>query len=214
MSWSKSFFQLVARQWQRWRLNNHDFDCLFDESPEDEYVCFDCETTGLNPKKDKILTLSAVKIKGNEVLTAESLDLIVKPTDEIDVNSIKIHQLRHLDVAQGVDEREAIGQFLQFIGSRPLVGYYLEFDVAMVNSVIKPWLNIRLPNPQLEVSELFYDYRLKRLCHSPHLPNIDLSFEHILEELKLPNFGQHSARNDAIMTALVFLKLKSMNGSK
>ncbi|MBN2605745.1 MAG: 3'-5' exonuclease [Thiotrichales bacterium] len=206
-----SLKHMLVRQWQQYRLKEFEFDFLFDPVPEDEYVCFDCETTGLNPKKDKILTLSAVKIKGNNVLAGESLDLVVQHSGQIHEDSIKVHQLRHLDVQGGVDEIEAMRRFLYFIGSRPLVGYYLEFDVELVNRLIKPWLSIVLPNPQIEVSELFYDYQLKSQYHSPYMPNIDLSFERILEQLALPNLGQHNAKNDAMMTALAFLKLKSLS---
>jgi DNA polymerase III subunit epsilon len=206
----KKFKHAIFHIWQKYWLKESEYQFLFDQAPEGEYVCFDCETTGLNPKKDKILTLSAVRIKGNQILAGQSLDLTVRHAGQIHESSIKVHQLRHLDLVEGIGEKEAIQQFLYFIGSRPLVGYYLEFDVELVNRVLKPWLNIVLPNLQVEVSELFYDYKLKSKYQSVYLPNIDLSFEHILEQLALPNLGQHNARNDAMMTALVFLKLKSL----
>ena len=56
-------FKNIIKQWQRKRLLNKKFDFLFDESPEGEYISLDCETTGLNPKKDEILSIGAVLIK-------------------------------------------------------------------------------------------------------------------------------------------------------
>ena len=94
-------------------------------------------------------------------------------------------------------------RFLNFIGSQPLVGYYLEFDVAMIERYVKPWLGIKLPNKQIEVSGIYFDKKIALIPQG----NIDLRFDTILQNLKIPNMGQHNAVNDAIMTAMIFLKL-------
>ncbi|MFZ5374359.1 MAG: 3'-5' exonuclease, partial [Campylobacterota bacterium] len=38
--------------------------------------------------------------------------------------------------------------------------------------------------------------------------NIDLRFDTILRDLNIPKMGQHNALNDAIMTAMVYIKLQ------
>lgn len=197
----------LYQAWLKRRLKQPAFDFLFAAAPPNEWVCFDCETTGLNPKQDKIVSLSAIKICGDQVLTSQSLNLKFKQTEAINPDSIVVHRLRNVDVEQGLDERDAIEQFLRFIGSRPLVGYYLDFDVAMVNQIIKPWLGIGLPNQQIEVSELYYKHFFK--SHAPHQSEtLDLSFHAILEQLAVPQMGQHDAFNDALMTALIYIKLQ------
>lgn len=192
--------------WKKHRLLNPEYSFLFDVPPQDEVVCFDCETTGLNPRKDRILSLSAIRIKGREVLASRALNLTLRPESEVSESSIKVHWLRETDLEDGVSEREAMERFLHFIGPRPLVGYYLEFDVAMVNRAIKPWLGISLPNPQIEVSELYYDYKETPIPQKM----IDLSFQAILKDLNLPEMGQHDAFQDALMTALMYVKLKTL----
>lgn len=142
-------------------LNDERFRFLFEEAPDDEVVVFDTETTGLNPKKDEILSIGAVKVRGNKILMSEKFELFVKPRFEVNETSIKIHQIRNIDVQNALSPREAIEQFLHFIGARPLVGYYLEFDVAMINKYLKAWLNIYLPNPQIELSGLYHDKKIQ-----------------------------------------------------
>jgi DNA polymerase-3 subunit epsilon len=67
---------------QRWRnrrnlkLENYAF--LFAEPPDNELICFDCETTSLNPKTADILSIGAVKIKGNLIETSQKLELFIK----------------------------------------------------------------------------------------------------------------------------------------
>lgn len=202
------------RQWlkhrQKRKLKESEFSFLFEGDCTDEVVCFDCETSGLNPKKDNIITLSAIKIRGTTVLTSEALSLKFKQNEEINAESIKVHHIRNMDAQEGLSEQQAITKFLHFIGNRPLVGYYLEFDMAMVNQVIKPWLGIKLPNKQIEVSELYYDYK------EGFIPQkvIDLSFQSILKDLQLPNLGQHDAFLDALMTSLIYVKLQKMKKTK
>ena len=103
-----------------------------------------------------------------------------------------------------MEPKEAIESFLRFIGPRKLVGYYLEFDVAMINKYAKEFIGATLPNPQTEVSALYFDKKNDVFGSK----NVDLRFESIMKELDLPIFGQHSAYYDALMTSLIFVKLK------
>ncbi len=169
----------------------------------DEVVVFDTETTGLNPKKDDILSIGAVKIKNNKIITSQTFELFVKYEKEINHESIKIHKIRPVDLVDAIDIDKAIELFLDFIGDLPLVGYYLEFDVAMINKYVKPKLGYKLKNKQIEVSEIYYDREIKFIPQG----NIDLRFDTILKKCEVPNMGAHNAVNDAIMTAMIYLKL-------
>jgi DNA polymerase-3 subunit epsilon len=184
-------------------LKDTNYAYMFDVYDGDEYVVFDCETTSLNVKKAEILSIGAVKIKGNKILSSQSLDLFVKPTKEIDSASIKIHHIRHCDLENALDSADAIKEFLNFVGNRPLIGYYLEFDVKMINKYLKPLLGFKLPNRQIEVSGLYFDKKIGLIPQG----HVDLRFDTISADLDIPMLGKHSALNDAIMTAMIFLKL-------
>ncbi len=187
------------------KLKDPKFNFLFDEYNGDEIVVFDTETTGLNPKKDEILSIGAVKVKDNKILTSKKFEVFIKPTREINEESIKIHYIRNIDLQNGYEANDAIENFLYFIGNRPLVGYYLEFDVAMINRYLKPHLGIKLPNIQTEVSKI---YHTKKSRSNPQ-GFVDLKFDSIMKDLDLPIFGKHDAISDAIMTAMMYIKLKS-----
>ena len=186
------------------KLKDENFSFLFDEDFSGEYIVFDTETTGLNPKVDEILSIGAVKIKDNKILTSQTFEVYLKPSKEISTKSIEIHGIRPCDLENAKDSTEAIKDFLSFIGSRTLVGYYLEFDVNMINKYTKTILGVSLPNKMIEVSEIYYD---KQICVIPQ-GNIDLRFDTILKNCNVPDMGVHNAVNDAIMTAMIFLKLK------
>ncbi len=198
-----SFFKNLQRNYSLSKLKNENFKFLFEPNTSDEYVVFDTETTGLNPKEDDILSIGAVKIKNNKILTSETFEVFIKNTQKISSKSIEIHQIRPCDLENAKEMQEAIESFLYFIGSRPLVGYYLEFDVSMINKYLIPMLGIKLPNKMIEVSELYYD---KEIAFIPQ-GNIDLRFDTILKKYNLPNMGAHNSVNDAVMTGMIFLKL-------
>jgi len=200
-------FGRLKQKWNRKHLTDESFAFLFDEAHEDEIVVFDCETTGLDPKVDNIISIGAVKIKGNKILTNESIHIFVKQEKQISHESITIHQIRHCDLDEAIDAQEAIEKFLHYIGSRKLVGYYLEFDVAMINKYTKPMFGITLPNKQKEVSAIYYD---KKICTIPQ-GHIDLRFDTILKELDLPKLQAHDALNDAVMTAMMYVKLQNIS---
>ncbi|OHE11089.1 MAG: DNA polymerase III subunit epsilon, partial [Sulfurimonas sp. RIFOXYD12_FULL_36_11] len=169
----------------RSKLKDKNFEFLFQEDTSGEYVVFDTETTGLDPKKDEILSIGAVKIKDNKILTSEIFEVFLQNSKEISSKSIKIHGIRPFDLKDAKTTKEGIVEFLNFVGSRPLVGYYLEFDVSMVNKYTKEMLGITLPNKMIEVSEIYFDKTISMIPQG----NIDLRFDTILKKCGIPNMG-------------------------
>ncbi|CAJ0692397.1 DNA polymerase III PolC-type [Ralstonia edaphis] len=197
------------------RLRDPAFRFLFDAPPLDEWIALDCETTGLNVRTDEIISIGAVRIVGNRILTSECLELLIRPQGEMRPESICVHRLRNRDLDSGVSIEQAVHTLLHFIGSRPLVGYYLEFDVAMLNRVVMPMLGIGLPQPKIEVSALYYDHQFRQLppYRQQGDPDLDLRFATVMKELDLPTWDAHEALNDAVMAALAFVKLRRLGAA-
>ena len=207
------WFAHLTRQWLLYHLENRRFRFMFEPPPENEWVALDCETTGLNVNTDEIISIAAVRIAGKRVMTSERLELLVRPERRVSAESVRIHQLREQDVARGMAPEEAMTRLMHFIGSRPLVGYYLEFDIAMIDRALAPILGIEmgLPQPRNEVSAMYYDYKFRQLPrHLRDNPVIDLRFATLMNDLELPLRHAHDALNDAIMAALAFVKLRGL----
>ena len=204
----------LRRGWQQRQLRDSEWRFLVDAPPPGEWVALDCETTGLNPRSDEIIAIGAVRIVGNRVLTSERLELLVRPEHGVSAESIRVHRLREQDVQGGVPAEEAMRRLLHFIGARPLVGYYLEFDVAMINRTLKRTLGLTLPQEKIEVSRLYYDHVFQQLPPHKQQENteIDLRFATIMDALGLPTREAHDALNDAVMAALAFIKLRVLRG--
>jgi DNA polymerase-3 subunit epsilon len=75
----------------------------------------------------------------------------------------------------------------------------------MINKYTKPKFGITLPNKAIEVSGIYYDYKIESVPQG----NVDLRFDKIMKELNIPSLGNHDAYNDAIMTSMIFIKLRN-----
>lgn len=196
--------RIFRRLAHRYLLQDPAFRFLSEPAPEGEAVAIDCETTGLNTRCDDIITVAAVRVRGARILTSERFEATVKPVARMRIEAIKVHRLREGDVAHGRRIEDTLPELLAFIGSRPLIGYCLELDVAMINRRLRRLLGIELPNRRIEVSQLYYE---RKYGDAPPGAEADLRFATILSDLGLPMLDQHDAFADALMTAMIYVKL-------
>lgn len=205
-----SWLRALKREWLLYHLGDQRFRFMWDDPPANEWVALDCETTGLNMHRDEIISIGALRIVGDRLMTSERLELLVKPSRPISPESVRVHGLRESDVASGLDPDDALMQLMRFIGSRPLVGYYLEFDLAMIDRAIFPMLGMGLPQQRIEVSSLYYEYKRRQLPPYRQAESIDLRFATLMDDLDLPRRAAHNALNDAVMAGLAFVKLRHL----
>lgn len=196
------------RLFYRASLADHSYRFLFEPGPPGEAVSLDCETTGLDPAIDEVIAVAAVRIAGNRILRSERFTALVRPeTTRLSASSIKVHQLRATDVAEARPMRLVLPELLRFIGGRPLVGYYIDFDVRMLDRAALGLLQTKLPNRQIEVSELYYD---RKYGNAPAGTTFDLRFATMLRDLGIPPLPAHDALNDAMMAAMAYLALRDL----
>lgn len=187
------------------RLRDARYRFLYDDHPE-EIVSIDCETTSLNVREAHIISIGAVKIRGNAILTSDIFYEVIKPEGVPEATNVTIHGLRPKDLRHGIPVEEGIRRFLAFAGGRPLLGYYLEYDIAMINKYLKPMLGIRLPQRQIEVSRLYHARENRK---SPYDMHIDLRMATMVETLAIPDLPRHDAVNDAVNVAMMYLALQT-----
>jgi DNA polymerase-3 subunit epsilon len=197
----------VRRLIDRVALRDKQYLFLFRDQEADEAISLDCETTGFDPWVHEIVSIAAIPIRGSLILTSQAFRALVRPQRAMNTDSIRVHQLREKDVEAGRPMDEVLPELLRFIGARPLIGYWIDFDVRMLDTYLIEMLNIHLPNRRFDVSSLYYD---RKYGSAPPGTRIDLSFAAICRDLGLPMLPQHDAFNDALVAAEMYVTLKDM----
>ncbi|WP_250432488.1 3'-5' exonuclease [Hanstruepera flava] len=177
----------------------------FDNHSEKElhhirFVVFDTETTGLNPKSDRILSIGTIAIINNTIIISDQLEVYLKQ-DTFNAETVKIHGLLKAGKLEKVTEEAAIMEFLKHIKNAVLVAHHAAFDIAMVNACLK---RMGLPNLKNKVVDSGFVYQ--NTLNSAN-PNLHFSLDDLSKQFNIPQHDRHTASGDAYITAVLFLKL-------
>ena len=115
--------------------NEHTLKDLLPLLELDEYISFDLETTGLNPDKDQITEIAACRfIKGEFV---EEYSTLINPGIPIPKNITSLTGITNKMVKDAPSINDAIPDFLEFIGSTPLVAQNIHFDYSFITKILQ-----------------------------------------------------------------------------
>ena len=158
---------------------------------EDVWVALDLETTGLSPGNDEIIEIGAVKFRGDEVL--DTYQTFVNPGRKLSEFIKSYTGINQSDVDRAPPFSSVAGNLVSFIGSCPLVGHNITFDLGFLGK-----RGLRLSNPRADTWDMAYVL----------LPGqTDYSLGALADHLDVSDFRAHRAVGDANATKEVFLAL-------
>ncbi|KJD34445.1 hypothetical protein PK35_01205 [Tamlana nanhaiensis] len=170
---------------------------------ETRFVAFDTETTGFDSKTDRILSIGAVSITGKTIQVNQSLEIYIEQ-DVFKPETVKIHGLLKKGSLQKITEIEAIKLFLDYIKDAVLVAHHAGFDKKMVNEMlIRNGLD-KLKNRFIDTGILYN--KSKHIIYRDNLKE-HYSLDDLSDELNVTKEDRHTASGDALITAMVFLKI-------
>ena len=164
---------------------------------KDRFICFDCESTGLDPKKDEIIEIAAACFTFSGIIASKE-DLI-KPTGLIPHYTTQIHHITDEMVKDKPSIKAVLPSYLSFFSNCVLIGHGIPFDIALVESAAQKY---SIPS---KLSKLNYidTLRLARLYgESP-----SNSLEMLRSHFNIPSYGAHRAMNDVYVNIEVFKRL-------
>ncbi|HIE38372.1 MAG TPA: DEAD/DEAH box helicase [Anaerolineales bacterium] len=111
------------------------------------YVALDLETTGLDPDRDAIIEIGAVKFRGEEVL--EEFSTLVNPGRRVPSEIIALTNISDEDLEGAPRLQEVLPRLARFVGNRPVVGHSVGFDLGF----LQRWTVLNA-NPRLDTFKL------------------------------------------------------------
>ncbi len=163
-------------------------------------VAIDCETTGLDARRDRIVSIAAVRItSGLSVTEQPALDLLINPRMTIPARAVAVHGIDNAEVARAPTVADAFDEILAALAGCVVVGHHVGFDLAMLaREARRSGRDWREP-PCFDTVELLGGLGLAA-------ENVDLV--DILARLGIePRGTRHSAAGDARMAADLFVVL-------
>ncbi len=169
-------------------------DCSLD----DEFVCFDIETTGLKVDREAITEIGAVVLKNGEI--AERFQTFVNPNRRLTPEIIGLTGITDDMLKDAPQLKEALTEFLKFVNGRPLAAHNAEFDIGFIRAGCK--------KVGLDFHPTYVDSLILAQNLLPDLGKYKLDI--VAEHLDLPAFNHHRASDDAATVGYMLIPFWKM----
>lgn len=167
---------------------------------QENYVCVDLETTGLNPKTDKIIEIGAVRVE-NGVRT-EVFETFVNPACILPPKITELTGITDEELKSAPDIADVLPDFVEFLREDVLLGHSVLFDYSFIK---KAAVNNRIKFERMGIDTLKIARRFL-----PELESRSLDF--LCGHYAIPHKA-HRALADAEATCLLYDRLWESFGS-
>ncbi|KAA6185994.1 3'-5' exonuclease [Thiohalocapsa marina] len=198
---------------RRWRLRKQPPGPLCDylsrpfPSPrtdyrEVEYVAVDLETTGLNARRDQILSIGWVVLSGTRIDLSTASHRLVRVQGDIPAESAVIHQITDDVAATGTDLAAALPEFLCALSGRVMIAHHAHVERCFLGAACKQLFGGGLLVPTVDTQAI-----ARRILERRQVAfkASDLRLHALGERYNLPRYGAHNALSDALAAAELFL---------
>jgi len=158
------------------------------------YVVVDVETSGIDMKKDRLISIGAVALTDGKMDFSDAFQVVVRQDRISTHENILIHGIGGSAQSEGVDPAEALLLFLQYIGKAPLVAYHAFFDQSMIDKALVEYLGVKLEQSWIDLAWVLPDFFQFRA--DGRVPLDDW-----LQLFEIENILRHNAVSDAYATA-------------
>lgn len=168
------------------------------------FVVLDSETTGLDARRDKLITIGAVAVVDGEIHLDDAFEVMCR----LDYNraSVTVHGITRDETRDGFEEAEALGLFLDYLGDGVIVGHHIGHDIQALNTGYERHAGFQLCNISLDTMDLTLHLRDEgAFADAAMTARFDL--DGLCEMFHVPAHDRHTAGGDAFLTAQVFLRL-------
>jgi len=123
---------------------------LFGQAPvinQNRWVVLDVETSGLDPRQDRLLAIAAVCIHVNDdqslkIDIFDSFEAVLKQDLASDKDNILLHGIGAQAQMMGEDPQQVLRNFEQWVGDAPLLAFHAAFDESMIQRAYQYQLDV------------------------------------------------------------------------
>ncbi len=171
------------------------------------YSVLDIETTGLNARRDAILSIGLIDIDDGRVRLDRQWYTLVRPPEHVNASpeSIRIHGLLHTDVADAPPATDILPELLKRLLGRVLIVHYAPIDVDFLNHTLRQQWSVGLRGPAIDTMRLAETLHHYQRWTAGNNGNNATALGPLAAQAGIPVHTQHNALGDALTTAQLFL---------
>ncbi|NJC27406.1 3'-5' exonuclease [Neolewinella antarctica] len=173
----------------------------------------DAETTGLDVKKDRLLSLAGLPVTDRTIFVRQQFEAYLPtPPDQLDHRAVAIHGIIPNSGRYVYDsEAELLRRFVKFIGADGIiVGHHIGFDVEIINRALIRAGAGPLRNRVIDTGQLAQRVQPAGYWTPPETFGLDS----LARRYNIPLSDRHTALGDAYITAVLWLKLTGRLGDR
>ncbi len=171
---------------------------------ETEIVALDLETTGLDPKKDSILSFGLVHLKHNGIRLNTAWHEIIQIEGQIPEASAVIHHITDDDAAAGKPLEELLPKLLSRLAGKVILVHYKNIEQNFMDAACRKFYGAPFIIPIIDTLPIAL--RLLELRNHTIQPG-NLRLFNLRPHFGLPHYKAHNALYDALATAELFLAI-------
>ena len=170
---------------------------------EAEFAVIDLETTGLDLRRDEIVSYGGVLVQAGRVIAGSAVYGLVKPRGPVSRAAVEVHALRPEELDDAPDLAACATALAELMSGRVLVAHAAWVERAFIGRALGE-IGLRLAGPVVDTAALAREAMVvsDRLEGEPAL-------EALAVTVGMPVHTPHHALGDALTTATVFLALTS-----
>ncbi len=177
--------------------------------PELRFTVLDTELTGLDERRDDIVSIGALHMQGGRIEIGGAFQELVNPKAILDGRTVVIHGITPSELESRPPIDEVLASFLDYTAGTVLVGHCITLDQAFLNRDAKRLKLPPLRNVAVDTLALYSWLRHRSADHpafSMDLPG--LSLYDLAAAFEIPVEAAHTALGDAYVTAQIFQRLQ------
>lgn len=164
------------------------------------WVVVDCETSGLDPARDRLLSVGAVAVRGGRIVLGEAFSAVLRQETASAPANILVHGIGGDAQRDGRPAAAALREFAAFLGAGVPVAFHAPFDAEILRRATAGMDGLTAPRGWLDLAQL------APALH-PGLAKTRHALDDWLAEFGIACAGRHDALADAYATAELLLVL-------
>lgn len=156
------------------------------------YVTVDVETTGLDLRRDRVLSIGAASVQGGLIALARCFEVILRQPESSSRDNILVHRIGGQRQLAGEAPEVALVQFLEYVGHAPLVAFRAEFDQTMIDRALKETLGVKSQSAWIDLAKVLPALYPANECRT---------MDDWLDMMGIRMLTRHDALADALATA-------------